>query len=113
MSVYGIRLKKNGLGLPEKFSEATRLNKNYHGKIRNNKYNNMSKGTLWAICVGLGYSVRTIQKIFAKSNYTLKEQENPDKFYLKILDRMPGISMEDFNGILRQSNMEELGSKLR
>ncbi|NSX31112.1 ImmA/IrrE family metallo-endopeptidase [Gardnerella leopoldii] len=105
--------EKNGLRSPEKFNEATCLNKNYHGKIKNNKYNNMSKGTLWAICVGLGYSVRTIQKIFAKSNYTLKEQENPDKFYLKILDRMPGISIEDFNGILIQSNMEELGSKLR
>ena len=73
----------------------------------------MSKDTLWAICVGLRYSVRTIQKIFAKSNYTLKEQEDPDRFYLKILDHMPGISMEDFNGILIKSNMKVLGSEIR
>lgn len=105
--------RKNGWDLPEKFGEETGLHKNYHGKIRKNEYNNMSKDTLWAICVGLRYSVRTIQKIFAKSNYTLKEQEDPDRFYLKILDHMPGISMEDFNGILIESNMKELGSEMR
>jgi len=61
--------------LPEKFNEETELHKNYHGKIRSNKYNNMGKDVLWPICIGLRYSVRTIQKVFSKS-----ENDNQNAF---------------------------------
>lgn len=38
---------------PETFNEKTLLHKNYHGKIKNNKYNNMKTNVLMPICVGL------------------------------------------------------------
>lgn len=104
--------RKNDWMLPEKFNEETYLHKNYHGKIRNNNYNNMGKDILWAICIGLKYSVRTIQKIFNKSENKLKEFEDPDRLYILILEKMPGISLRDFNGILEARNMKELGSKI-
>lgn len=105
--------RKNGWMLPEKFNEETELHKNYHGKIRNNKYNNMGKDILWPICIGLKYSVRTIQKIFNKSDNKLKEFEDPDRLYILILEKMPGINLRDFNGILEKRNMKVLGSEIR
>lgn len=105
--------RKNDWMLPEIFSDKTDLHKNYHGKIRNNKYNNMGKEVLWAICIGLKYSVRTIQKIFLKSDNKLRELEDPDRTYIRILEIMPGISLNDFNGILRKRNMKELGSEIK
>ena len=56
---------------PEKFNEETELHKNYHGKIRNNKYNNMSTNTLLAICVGMGLSLRITEKLFENQNTNL------------------------------------------
>lgn len=105
--------RKNDWMLPEKFNDETELHKNYHGKIRSNKYNNMGKDVLWPICIGLKYSVRTIQKVFSKSENKLKELENPDRTYIRILEMMPGISLSDFNGILRARNMKELGSEIK
>lgn len=105
--------RKNDWMLPEKFNEETELHKNYHGKIRSNKYNNMGKDVLWPICIGLRYSVRTIQKVFSKSENKLKELEEPDRIYIRILEMVPGISLSDFNGILRARNMKELGSEIK
>lgn len=105
--------RKNDWMLPEKFNEETELHKNYHGKIRNNKYNNMGKDILWPICIGLKYSVRTIQKIFKKSDNKLREFEEPDRLYILILEKMPGISLRDFNCILEKRHMELLGTKMK
>lgn len=105
--------RKNDWMLPEKFNEETELHKNYHGKIRNNKYNNMGKDILWPICIGLKYSVRTIQKIFKKSDNKLKEFEEPDRLYILILEKMPGINLRDFNSILEKRHMKVLGSDIR
>lgn len=105
--------KKNDWMLPEKFNEETELHKNYHGRIKRNNYNNMGKDILWPICIGLKYSVRTIQKIFKKSDNKLKEFEEPDRLYILILEKMPGINLRDFNSILEKRNMKVLGSDIR
>lgn len=97
---------------PEKFNEETELHKNYHGKIRNNKYNNMSTNTLLAICVGMGLSLRITEKLFEKSNNKLNYYQDPDKTYIKIMETMPGLSITNFNSIVRSFGIEELGTKI-
>ncbi|MGI6412524.1 MAG: hypothetical protein ACOXZ5_02480, partial [Syntrophomonadaceae bacterium] len=97
---------------PEKFNEETELHKNYHGKIRINKYNNMSTNTLLAICVGMGLSLRITEKLFEKSNNKLNYYQDPDKTYIKIMETMPGLSITNFNSIVRSFGIEELGTKI-
>jgi len=98
---------------PEKFNEETGLHKNYHGKIKNNKYNNMTTSVLMAICVGLRLCSRITQKLFDKSNNKLNYYNDPDKTYIRIMDTMPGLSLGDFNGILEQFGIPELGSDIK
>lgn len=98
---------------PETFSNETGLHKNYHGKIKSDKYNNMGTEVLMAICVGLRLNLRIVEKIFAKSNNKLNYYQNPDKTYIRILENMPGLSLQDFNGILSQAGIKELGSTLK
>ena len=105
--------KEKGWDLPEQFNNETELHKNYHTKIKNNKYNNMGKGLIWTICVGLKYPVRIIQKVFMKTGYNIQENIDPDRTYINIIELMPGISLRDFNSILRKKNMKELGSEIR
>ncbi len=98
---------------PEKFNENTGLHKNYHGKIKNDQYNNMGTDVLMAICVGLRLHLRIIEKIFDKSNNKLSYYQDPDKTYIHILEYMPGLSLQDFNGILQQTGLKELGSTIK
>lgn len=98
---------------PEKFNEETGLHKNYHGKIKNNKYEDMGTNVLMAICVGMGLSSRITQKLFERSKNKLNYYEDPDMTYIHILDVMPGLSLDNFNSILEQSGIPELGSKIK
>lgn len=98
---------------PEKFNEETELHKNYHGKIKNNNYNNMTTDVLMAICVGMKLSLRITEKLFDKSKNKLDYYTDPDKTYIHIMESMPGISLNDFNGILLQCGIEELGSTIK
>jgi hypothetical protein len=106
-------MEKRGWKYPEKFNEETGLHKNYHGKIKNNDYNYMTTDVLMAICVGLRLCSRITQKLFDKSNYKLNWYNDPDKIYIRIMDTMPGLSLSDFNGILEQFGISELGSKIK
>ena len=99
---------------PEKFNEETELHKNYHGKIKNNKYNNMTTNVLMAICVGMGLSFRITEKLFEKSSHAkLNYYQNPDKTYIHIMETMPNLSLSDFNSIAKSCGVEELGSQIR
>lgn len=98
---------------PETFNEETLLHKNYHGKIKNDKYNNMGKDVLMAICVGLKLSLRIIERIFEKSVNKLNYYQDPDKTYIRILETMPRLSIQDFNSILAQAGIKELGSEIK
>ena len=81
------------------------------GKIRNNDYNNMGTGILMAICVGMKLRLCLIEKIFDKSEQELNRFQDPDKTYYRILERFPGIPLNDFNGMLKAANLPELGTK--
>ena len=96
---------------PEKFNELTSLHKNYHGKIKNNNYNNMGKKTLLAICVGMGINIRMIELLFQKRQILLNRYTQPDKTYYYILEKLPGITVDGFNSILRDLHIPELGTK--
>ena len=98
---------------PEKFYQETLINKNYHGRIKNDKANNMETGVLMAICVGLRLSLEMTEEVFDKSKNKLDRFHAPDKVYMRILANMPGLSIDDFNGILKHAGLDELGSKIR
>lgn len=105
-------MKNRKWSRPEQFNEETRLHKNYYGKIKNNTYNNMGTDVLMAICVSMGLSLRIILKIFDKSNNKLNYYQDPDKSYIRILELFNVISLRDFNGILKQLGLKELGSTI-
>ena len=98
---------------PEVFNDKTGLHKNYHGKIKNDKYNNMGTDVLMAICVGLKLSLRITEKVFEKSKNKLDYYHDPDKTYIRIMENMPGISVQDFNSICKRAGVNELGSTVK
>lgn len=98
---------------PNKFNEETGLHTNYYGKIKNNNYNNMGTNTLLAICVGLKLSLRLTEKIFGKSNNKLDYYNDPDKTCIRIMERMPGLSLDEFNNTLRELGIHELGTVIK
>lgn len=106
-------IEKRNWKYPDRFSQETGLHKNYHGKIKNDNYNNMGKNVLMAICVALGLKLSLIEKIYDKSVQKLNAYQEPDKTYIRILENFPGISLDDFNGFLRVRNMKELGSIIK
>lgn len=107
-------MQNRGWTYPKSFAAATLLNENYHGKIKNNKYNNMGTGVLMAVCVGLQLRLRLIEKIFdEKSENKLKDNREPDRTYIRILEELPRISVTDFNEILHSRDMKELGSEIK
>ena len=98
---------------PERFNEETGLHKNYHGKIKNDKYNNMGKDVLMAICVGLRLNLRLTEKLFSKSEHKLNYYQDPDKTYIRIMETIPGLGISEFNNILFQAGIKELGSSIK
>lgn len=98
---------------PETFNSKTHLHKNYHGKIKNDKYNNMGTDVLMAICIGLKLSLRITEKLFDKSNNKLNYYEDPDKTYIHIMENIPGISLQDFNSICEKADVKQLGSTIK
>lgn len=106
-------MERKGIGSARVFMEATMLNENYFGRIKRNDYNAIGKENLMAVCVGLKLGTRTVIKLFKKSDHNLKENVEPYKTCLKIIDKLPGLSIADFNGALAACALPELGSKTR
>lgn len=106
-------MEKRKWNYPEQFNDKTELHKNYHGKIKNNNYNNMTTNTLMAICVGLQLTLRIVEKIFKKSDNKLNYYKDPDKTYIRIMEIMPALSIVDFNSILQEFGIQELGSVIK
>lgn len=51
------------------------------------------------------------QRVLGKQNITLDEFQEPDKSYITLLERLPGIDINQFNAILKKRNLKELESK--
>ncbi|WP_312654134.1 ImmA/IrrE family metallo-endopeptidase [Aminipila sp.] len=98
---------------PEKFNEQTELHKNYHGKIKNNNYNNMTTNVLMAICVGMKLCLRITEKLFQKSENKLNYYNDPDRTYIHIMETMPGLSLSDFNSLLEKCGLQQLGTEIK
>lgn len=95
---------------PQTFSNATGLHENYFGRIKKNEQNRMNTNTLMAICVGMGLSLRLTEKLFDKSSNKLNYIADPDKTYIRIMETMPKLSLDDFNNILSELGIQELGT---
>jgi len=106
-------MDKRNWKYPATFFEKTGLHTNYHGRIKNNTYNEVKTNGLMAICVGLGLNLRLTEKLFVKSNNKLNYYENPDKTYIRIMEKMPGLALKDFNNILAETGVPELGTIAR
>ncbi|MFA9464181.1 MAG: ImmA/IrrE family metallo-endopeptidase [Velocimicrobium sp.] len=106
-------MEKRKWNYPEQFNEKTELHKNYHGKIKNDKCNNMKTNTLMAICVGLQLTLRIVEKIFNKSDNKLDFYKDPDMTYAHILEWFPGISLMEFNDMLESKDLPKLETKSR
>jgi len=100
---------------PEKFNEKTELHKNYHGKIKNNDYNNMGPAVLMAVCVGLGLPIRLVEKLFRKSGLDPDQlsYKEPFKTYFDIIEHMPGLPIHDFNSACDAKGVENLGTEIK
>lgn len=103
--------ENHGLAYPSQFYDATLLHTNYHGSIKNDKKNDMNKETLMAICVGCKFDLRMTERVFRKRGLPLDEFQEPDKTYLMILEHLPGLDILDFNELLKQKKLKELGTK--
>lgn len=103
--------ENHGLRYPDSFHEATKLHKNYHTDIKNDAKNDMGKDMLMAICVGCKFDLRMTQRVLGKQNIILDEFQEPDKTYITLLERLPGLAINQFNEILKRRNLKELGSK--
>ena len=103
--------ENHGLRYPDSFHDATRLHKNYHTDIKNNAKNDMGKDMLMAICVGCKFDLRMTQRVLGKQNIILDEFQEPDRTYITLLERLPGLNINQFNEILKKRNLKKLGSK--
>ena len=73
----------------------------------------MRKESLMAICVGLKLSIKKTELLFQKSNNKLNRYTEPDFTYIRILETVGVIPIEQFNTILEKKNMKTLGSDMR
>lgn len=99
------------LRYPDNFHEATKLHKNYHTDIKNDAKNDMGKDMLIAICVGCRFDLQMTQRVLEKQKIILDEFREPDRTYITLLERFPGLDINQFNEILKKRNLKVLGSK--
>ena len=106
-------IDKKGWTDPLDFYENTLVHENYLKRIRDDEANKMESGTIMAICVGLGLRRDLIEEVYQKSERKLHPYQDPDRIWLKIIDRYPCISIVDFNRLLEVAKMEPIGTKDR
>ena len=58
-----------------------------------------------AICVGCRFDLRMTQRVLGKQHITLDEFQVPDKTYITLLERLPGIGINQFNELLKRRNL--------
>ena len=95
------------------FWDHTLVHRNYFFRINSNKLGKVRKNTLMAICVGLGLTVLTVQRVFKKAELFLSESSMPDRLYMSIIEKSPGIIIDKFNQILIRAGQAPLGTRER
>lgn len=94
-------------------SPSTGLYDALFNKIQNDTVPTMKRETLMALAIGLGLNAYATIKLMEKAQIHLNRDMRPDSVYLLMLERFPGISIYDANGILEAHGIEPLGSKSR
>lgn len=95
------------------FLRKTNLYQELYTKIKNNRQNNMKKETLLAICVGLSLSYLVTSTLMEKAGFALNPYQPPDSVYIRILQRYPNLSIDDFNNLLQAAGITSLKTKSR
>lgn len=95
------------------FSDKTHLHENYFGEIKKDKKNNMTAKILMPLCVGLQLSFYTADRLFMKAGIQLRRFQKPDKVFIRIMERFPGLSINDFNALLEREGVSTLGTEER
>lgn|GEM_PF-7105067 len=67
----------------------------------------LTNTVLMAVCIGMKLRLCLIESIFDKSQNKLNRFQDPDKTYYRILERFPGVSMNDFNGMLKAAKLPD------
>ena len=106
-------MQEKGWKTSEIFWYQTLLHRNYFFKIKNDRFNNVRRETLMAVCVGLGLTLRMVEKVFRKAGLMLQEYEEPDQTYITILEYFPGLSIDNFNSILESKGFKPLGTPIK
>lgn len=98
---------------PRTFAERTGLYDALFNKIQNDAMSTMKRETLMALAIGLRLNAYATKKLMEKAQIHLNQDMRPDSVYLLMLERFPGISIYDANGILEAHGLAPLGSKSR
>ena len=98
---------------PRTFTERTGLYDALFNKIQNDNAQTMKRETIMALAIGLGLNLCATTKLTEKAQIHLNRDMRPDSVYLLMLERFPGISIYEANGILEAHGLEPLGSKSR
>lgn len=106
-------LDYRGIRYPRTFAELTGLYEALFNRIQRDKQDVMKRETLMAIAVGLGLNAYAATKLMEKSGIHLNRNVDPDRVYLLMLERFPGLSIHDANGILEAHGLEPLGTQSR
>lgn len=94
-------IEKKGWTKPETFENETFLEKDYLRRIRNNVYLNIGIDLIMAICIAAQLRPSTIDKLVKeKAMVNVSIDREPYKTYFLILEKVPGISLEQFNEVL-------------
>lgn len=106
-------LKYREIRHPRTFTERTGLYDALFNKIQNDAVPTMKRETLMALAIGLRLDAYATTKLMEKAQIHLNRAMRPDSVYLLMLERFPGISIHEANGILEAHGLDLLGSKSR
>lgn len=106
-------LKYREVRYPRTFTERTDLHDALFNRIQNDTVPTMKRETLMALAIGLGLNAYATIKLMEKAQIHLNRDMRPDSVYLLMLERFPGISIYNANGILEAHGIEPLGGKSR
>lgn len=106
-------LEYRGVLAPQTFANRTGLYCALFNKIHHAKLRSMKRETLMAIAVGLGLSAYATTKLMERSGVHLDREAALDDAYLFMLERFPGVSIQEANSILDAQGLDPIGTEFR
>lgn len=94
---------------PDTFEDQTGLSRTTYQRICHGKNENPDKGTVMALCVGLGLDCHMTTDLLRSAGYVLSSTINTDKAYAYLLLMYHGQGLEFFNRELEARGEKILG----